>query len=186
MRAIRLQVEYLTKPLGLGNRKPRFYWNAEGGVTQTAYRIICTRDNETVWDSGKVTIAPTCTKEGVRRLSCTACNATKTEKIAKLKEANPLKIAGKTATVKYSTLKTKAQTLSVGKVIKFTKKGQGKLTYAKVSGNKKITINKKTGKVTVKKGIKKSFYTVTVDVSTKGNDSYSPATKSVTFYININ
>lgn len=54
MRAIRLQVEYLAKPLGLGNRKPRFYWNAEGGVTQTAYRIICTRDNETVWDSGKV------------------------------------------------------------------------------------------------------------------------------------
>ena len=54
MRAIRLQVEYLTKPLGLGKRKPRFYWNAEDGVTQTAYRIICTRDNETVWDSGKV------------------------------------------------------------------------------------------------------------------------------------
>ena len=43
MRATHLQVEYLTEPLGLGNPKPRFYWNCEGGMTQTAYQIICTR-----------------------------------------------------------------------------------------------------------------------------------------------
>ncbi len=54
MRATHLQVEYLTEPLGLGNAKPRFYWNAEGGVTQTAYQIICTRAGKTAWDSGKV------------------------------------------------------------------------------------------------------------------------------------
>ncbi len=55
MRAIHLQTEYLTEPLGLGIPKPRFYWNCEGGVAQTAYQIIATRNNETVWDSGKVT-----------------------------------------------------------------------------------------------------------------------------------
>ena len=54
MNAIRLQTEYLNEPLGLGNAQPRFYWNCEGGKTQTAYRIECVRDNETVWDSGKV------------------------------------------------------------------------------------------------------------------------------------
>ena len=54
MKATHLQVEYLTEPLGLGNSKPRFYWNAEGGVTQTAYQIVCKRNGETVWDSGKV------------------------------------------------------------------------------------------------------------------------------------
>ena len=54
MRAIHLQTEYLTEPLGLGIAKPRFYWNCEGGVTQTAYQIIAKRDGETVWDSGKV------------------------------------------------------------------------------------------------------------------------------------
>ena len=54
MKAIRLQTEYLTEPLGLGNPRPRFYWNCEGGVKQTAYQIVCTRDGETVWDSGKV------------------------------------------------------------------------------------------------------------------------------------
>ena len=54
MKAVHLQVEYLTEPLGLGNPRPRFYWNCEGGVTQTAYRITCTRMGKTVWDSGKV------------------------------------------------------------------------------------------------------------------------------------
>lgn len=54
MKATHLQVEYLTEPLGLGNPKPRFYWNCENGVTQTAYQIVCTRAGKTVWDSGKV------------------------------------------------------------------------------------------------------------------------------------
>ena len=54
MRAIRLQTEYLNEPLGLGNPKPRFYWNAEDGIKQTAYQIICKRAGETVWDSGKI------------------------------------------------------------------------------------------------------------------------------------
>ena len=54
MRAIRLQTEYLTEPLGLGIAVPRFSWNCEGGVAQTAYQIIAKRKNEIVWDSGKV------------------------------------------------------------------------------------------------------------------------------------
>ncbi len=54
MKAIHLQVDYLTEPLGLGNPNPRFYWNCEGGVKQTAYQIICTRAGKTIWDSGKV------------------------------------------------------------------------------------------------------------------------------------
>ena len=54
MKAIHLQTEYLTEPLGLGIAKPRFYWNCEGGVTQTAYQIIAARGSEVVWDSGKV------------------------------------------------------------------------------------------------------------------------------------
>lgn len=54
MKAIRLRTEYLTAPLGLGNPKPRFYWNCEGGVEQSAYQIIAKRDGIVVWDSGKV------------------------------------------------------------------------------------------------------------------------------------
>ena len=54
MKAIRLQTEYLHEPLGLGNPRPRFSWNCEGGIRQTAYQIIARRGDETVWDSGKV------------------------------------------------------------------------------------------------------------------------------------
>ncbi|MBQ8297506.1 MAG: family 78 glycoside hydrolase catalytic domain [Ruminococcus sp.] len=54
MEAIHLQTEYLTEPIGLGITAPRFYWNCEGGVTQTAYRITVKRGDVLCWDSGKV------------------------------------------------------------------------------------------------------------------------------------
>ena len=38
------------------------------------------------WDSGKVTEAPTHTKEGTKTYTCTVCGETKTEKVEKLKE----------------------------------------------------------------------------------------------------
>ena len=102
------------------------------------------------------------------------------------KAANPLKIKGKTVKVKFQKLSKKTQKLKVSKVIKFTKKGQGTLTYAKKSGNKKITINKKTGKITIKKGLKKGTYKVKVKVKAKGNANYlASAFKTVTFKIKI-
>ena len=54
MKAIHLQTDYLTEPLGLGDPQPRFYWNCEGGITQTAYQIVCKRGEDLAWDSGKV------------------------------------------------------------------------------------------------------------------------------------
>ena len=49
MKAIRLRTEYLENPLGIDIRSPRLQWICEGGVKQTAYRIITEK-----WDSGKV------------------------------------------------------------------------------------------------------------------------------------
>ena len=54
MKAIHLQTEYLTEPLGLGITTPRFYWNCEGGVTQTAYQITAKRGDKLYWNSGKI------------------------------------------------------------------------------------------------------------------------------------
>ena len=54
MKAVHLRTEYLKEPLGLGNPLPRFYWNCEGGVKQTAYQIIAKRGGKEVWNSGKV------------------------------------------------------------------------------------------------------------------------------------
>ena len=103
------------------------------------------------------------------------------------KGTNPLKIkTGKTAKVRYSSLRKKNQTLSVSKVISFSNKGQGKLTYTKSSGTAKIKINKTTGKVTVKKGLKKGTYKIKVKVKAAGNSNYNSKTKSVTFKIKVN
>ena len=55
MKAIRLRCEYLKNPIGTDVENPRLFWNCEGGVTQSAYRILATDDeNNTLWDSGKV------------------------------------------------------------------------------------------------------------------------------------
>lgn len=54
MKATHLRVDYLKEPLGLGNPSPRFYWNCEGGIKQSAYQIVVKVRGETLWNSGKV------------------------------------------------------------------------------------------------------------------------------------
>ena len=103
-----------------------------------------------------------------------------------LRAANPLSVKGKTVSLKAKKVKKKTQTLAVTKVITFAKTGQGAMTYIKKSGHKKITINNKTGKVTVKKGLKKGTYKVVVKAKAAGNANYMPsAEKLVTFKIRI-
>ena len=110
------------------------------------------------------------------------------------KAANPLTIKPKTATLKYSKLKKKSQTLAVTKVIKFTKKLSDKKTYTLSSAKrgsksfkKYFKISKTTGKVTVKKGLKKGTYKVKVKVKALGNSNYKASTvKTVTFKVVVN
>ena len=40
MKAINLKTEYLTNPIGIDVTEPRFSWNCEGGIRQSAYQII--------------------------------------------------------------------------------------------------------------------------------------------------
>ena len=54
MKAIRLRTSYLENPIGIDITEPRFYWNCEGGKTQTAYQIIAVRDGKEIWNTGKV------------------------------------------------------------------------------------------------------------------------------------
>lgn len=100
--------------------------------------------------------------------------------IFELNKANNLLYAkGRTATVKYSTLKKKNKTFTRSIVITI-KDSKGKVTYRKLSGNKKITVNKKTGKVLVKKGLKKGTYPVKIKVTAAGNSQYKPGSVNVT------
>lgn len=56
MIADNLKTEYLKNPIGIDITYPRLFWNCQGGVTQTAYQIVCRDDvGNILWDSGKTT-----------------------------------------------------------------------------------------------------------------------------------
>ena len=108
------------------------------------------------------------------------------DKVAAAKADNTLQLKGSTVTVKYSKLKKESKSLKAAKVFKIADKGQGTVSYVKKSGNEKIKIDKKTGKVTLKKGLKKNTYKVTVGVKAAGDAEYkASATKSVTFTVKV-
>lgn len=54
MKAINLRTDYLKNPIGIDIPHPRLFWNCEGGIKQTAYRIVAKTAEQIVWDSGKV------------------------------------------------------------------------------------------------------------------------------------
>ncbi len=54
MKAINLKCEFLVNPIGIDIKNPLLMWNCEGGVNQTAYRLIAKQDGKQVFDSGKV------------------------------------------------------------------------------------------------------------------------------------
>ena len=100
------------------------------------------------------------------------------------KASNPWNLSFKTgATVKYKKLKKSKLAL---KLIKITK-AKGKVTCTRYSvmrngkelkGKqlKKIVVNKRTGKITLKKGLAKGTYTVYVHVKAAGNGNYRAST----------
>ena len=157
-------------------------WGYVGNNTKSQkWKFIC--DTHT-WNSGEITTVPTYTATGIKTYSCTVCGETKSEAIAMLaKKANTLSVKGKTVKVKFAKLKKKKQTIAINKAMTVSN-AQGAVTYAKASGNKKITVAK-NGKITVKKGLKKGAYKVKIKVTAAGNDEYNAAVKTVTVTIKV-
>lgn len=83
---------------------------------------------------------------------------------------NTMTVSGKTATVKASKVRKKAQKISASKLYSFSNPGVGTHLFAKSSGNKKITVSG-NGVITVKKGLKKGTYTVKVKVMATGDQT---------------
>lgn len=59
------------------------------------------------------------------------------------------------------------------------KKAQGKVSYKKISGNSRITVNSKTGFLTIKKGLKERYYDTRIKVTASGNKKYKRGSKIV-------
>ena len=98
-----------------------------------------------------------------------------------LKKANPMQVKKTTKLLKAKSLRKSKKTAKPVTV----KNAVGKVTFKKVSGTKKLKINSKNGKVTVKKGTKKGTYRIKVRITAAGNDYYKAATKTVIVKVKV-
>ena len=89
--------------------------------------------------------------------------------------------------IKYEKIQSKKQIIKAKKAFKITG-AKGKVTFkvAKYDkkAKKKIKVSK-TGKITVKKGLKKGTYKLKVAVTAAGNANYMPAVKTVTLKVQV-
>ena len=85
-----------------------------------------------------------------------------------VKKTNPMTAKIKTYSFSKKTLKYKK--VLIGKIIHKNEKGT--LTFTKISGSKKLTLNKKTGKIYLAKGTKKGTYKIKVKTRASGNNYY--------------
>ena len=92
----------------------------------------------------------------------------------------------------YSKLSVKAQNIEGANIYNIKKKGNGNITYAlskatigKKSVKSSFTVDKKTGKLTIKRGLKKGTYNVELKVSAAGDKSHNKATRKVTITVKV-
>ena len=108
--------------------------------------------------------------------------AASTKVTIKVAKGTPtIKVKTTSKTLKVATVKKKAQKIALGASVN----SKGKMSFKKVSGNKAITVNTKTGTLTVKKGLKKGTYKVKVQITSKATGSYNAGKKTVTVTVRV-
>lgn len=98
---------------------------------------------------------------------------------------NTLRAKGRSVSVRAADLKKGSVSIDRKKAIKVSK-AKGTVTYTIKSGIKGIKVNKKSGKITLKKGLKKGKYSVKIKVRAAGKGAYLPATRTVTVKVKVN
>jgi len=103
--------------------------------------------------------------------------------------ANTMKARGKTVKIKQSQVKKQAKVIKRTKAIKITG-AKGKVTYKLTGVSKKkyrkyFKVAKNTGKLTVKKGIRKGSYKVRIKVMASGDRAFKSASTAVTVKIRV-
>lgn len=98
------------------------------------------------------------------------------------KAENSLKAKAKTKTVKLGKAKRLAKAKTLSGAIAVSKKGQGKLTFTKVSkgSSKRLSVKKSSGKVVVAKGTPKGTYKMKVKVRAAGSRNHGSKTITLT------
>lgn len=140
--------------------------------------------------------APTETETGLTEGSrCAVCGAilvpqtiipaTGSKTAVESKIANTAVIKGKTVKVSRSAVRKK----SVKKKVISVSKAKGAVTYKIKKGSKAakkaLKLNKRTGKVTVKKGTKAGTYKLKIRVTVAGDSQYKAKSKTVTIRVKV-
>ena len=109
--------------------------------------------------------------------------------VARTWKTNPFYLTGKTVKVKGKfakgkkvTKKTVSIAASKALAVKYSK---GTVTFSKVAGTSKVVVNKKTGKLTVKAGIKRGTYKIRVRGKDTGSAYYASGTDTVTVTVKV-
>lgn len=105
-----------------------------------------------------------------------------------LKKANRLTVKGKTAALKAASLKKKSKTIKSAKAVKVIK-ADGKVSYS-LGSVKKAKFKKyfkvaKSGKITVKKGLKKGKYVLNIKVTAAGSADRLKGVKTVKVTVKV-
>ena len=146
-----------------------------GKVTGSNPQHVYSTAKYTVHKKGKVTVSAMLGNMVVKSITFTAVPRD---------AAQPMTVEAKAQTVNIGAAKRKAQVVSNAIVVKGAK---GKVTYSRVANgsSKNLTINGKTGKITVKKGTAKGTYKIKVRVTAAGNESLKQGSKTVTVKITV-
>ena len=117
----------------------------------------------------------------------TSFEVTVTESSPKLK--NTLRVKGRRVTLKAARLKKRAQTIRRRKAVAVTK-AKGKVTYrlagvSKARYKKYFRVAKKTGKITVRRGLKKGRYRVKIRVTAAGKGRYAKGSRTAAVRVRV-
>lgn len=102
-----------------------------------------------------------------------------TVKVAKGTPTVTAKVTSKT--LKYTSVKKSTQSFSLGAAVN----SKGTLSYKKTYGTSAITVNSKTGKIYVKKGLKKGTYRVKIQIKAAARGYYNARSKTVTVTVKV-
>ena len=138
-----------------------------------------------VFDKGKFNINSTLTLywDTLKKISDDTGDSKDTENTEKpaVKKTPTIRTKVSSKVISAASLKKKAQSFTLGASVN----SKGTLSYKKTSGNSGISVNSKTGKITVKKGMKKGTYKIKVQVKAAAKGNYKAGTKTVTVTVRV-
>ena len=175
---------------------PKYSWSTDGRKA-TASRVCSKysshKETEKATVFSKITMKATYTAKGQTTYTAFFKNSafakqtiTKTDVPKRPKVKQPMSVSVDTTNVNAGKLEKKKLKIKPIKV----KKAKGKVTYKVVGGNKKskkaLSVNEKTGVVTVRKKTAKGKYVIKVKITAAGTSKYKVGSKTVKVKITVN